>query len=113
MNKPNIEAEQFFSVDMRVGTILSAERFAKAKKPAYQLTIDFGPLGIRHSSAQITQRYQPNDLIGRQVVAVVNLPPRNIAGFSSEVLVLGSMGEDGDVILLRPDERAENGSPIG
>lgn len=106
------DISQFAALDIRVGTILTAEPFAKARKPAYQLQIDFGPLGIKKSSAQITDRYTPEILIGRQVVAVVNFPPRQIANFISEVLVLGSVNEQGHVTLLQPERPAANGEKI-
>lgn len=99
-------------LDLRVGTVTSAELFTKARVPAIKLQIDFGELGVKQSSAQITKRYVPTSLIGRQVVAVVNFPPRNIAGFMSEVLVLGGVPEKGDVILLAPDFPVANGTPI-
>ncbi len=112
---PVIDLEAFERVDMRVGRILAAEPFPEARKPAYRLRIDFGPeLGVRHSSAQLTVTYpDPAALVGRQVVAVVNFPPRRIAGFSSEVLVLGAMAPDGDVFLLTPDPAAVEGQRIG
>ena len=100
---PEITVEQFFQTEMRVGRITRAENFAKAKKPAYKLWIDFGPYGIKQSSAQITKRYTPEQLLGRLVVAVTNFPPRQIVDFSSEVLVLGVEVGQGDVILLKPD----------
>ncbi|HYO48459.1 MAG TPA: tRNA-binding protein [Chloroflexia bacterium] len=97
----------FDGIDMRVGRVVTCEPFPEARKPSYKLTIDFGPLGVKRSSAQLTVHYAPNDLIGRLVVAVVNFPPRRIAGFQSEVLVLGVPGEgvarQGSVVLLRPD----------
>lgn len=102
----------FEKVEMRVGTVMEAITFAKARKPAYQLTIDFGTLGIRRSSAQITTLYQPDELIGRQVIAVVNFPPKQIANFMSECLVLGSVGEDGTITLLQPERPVENGLRI-
>ena len=110
-----IELEDFMRVDMRVGRIVAAEPFPEARKPAYRLRIDFGPeLGERQSSAQLTVTYpNPASLVGRQVVAVVNFPPRRIAGFSSEVLVLGAMGPDGNVFLLAPEPAAEVGQSIG
>lgn len=99
-----IQYEQFLQVDMRVGKVVSAEPLPGARRPAYRLAIDFGPLGVRQSSAQITDLYTPPDLVGRLVVAVVNFPPKRIAGFRSEVLVLGVdtgagvalLGVDGD-----------------
>ncbi|BAB05504.1 chaperone CsaA [Halalkalibacterium halodurans] len=105
--------EDFQKIDLRVGTILTAEPLEKARVPAYKLTIDFGEdIGVKQSSAQLTERYTPELLIGKQIVAVVNFPPRRVAGFKSEVLVLGSVPEQGDVILLKPDTPAPNGSPI-
>jgi tRNA-binding protein len=103
----------FGSIDMRVGTILSAEPFPEARKPAIKLVIDFGPeLGHRRSSAQLTRRYGPQGLVGRQVVAAVNLGTRRIAGFTSEVLVLGGVPEDGDVVLLALDAAVPDGTRI-
>ena len=105
---------EFEKVEMRVGTILDANDFPEARKPAYQLTIDFGStIGIRKTSAQITKRYQKQTLINRQIVAVVNFPKKQIGKFMSECLVLGAVGEEGDVILLAPDFRIENGLRIG
>lgn len=102
----------FEKVDMRVGTVVAAQPFARARKPAYQLTIDFGPLGIRRSSAQITTLYTADELPGKQVIAVVNFPPKQIANFMSECLVLGSVGEDGTITLLQPERLVENGLRI-
>jgi len=105
--------DDFMKLDIRVGTILSAKVFKKAKKPAYQLEVDFGEeLGIKKSSAQITQVYQPEDLVGKQVLAVVNFPPRQIANFMSEILVLGTYSKDG-VVLITPDKPVENGDKLG
>ena len=104
----------FEKIDIRVGTITEAKDFPKAKKPAYQLTIDFGAeLGIKKSSAQITKFYSPENLIGQQVIAVVNFPPKNIAGFISECLVLGIYDENKDVVLLSPKAPVSNGLKIG
>ncbi|HNI43260.1 MAG TPA: tRNA-binding protein [Chitinophagales bacterium] len=105
--------QEFERVDMRVGTILSVADFPKARKPAYQLTIDFGDeLGIKRSSAQITNLYQANDLVGKQVIAVVNFPPKQIANFISECLVLGVVGDERGVILLQPEQKVTNGYRI-
>lgn len=106
--------DDFLKLDLRVGTIISAEFFAKAKVPAIRLEIDFGSeIGIKSSSAQITKRYTAEDIIGNQIVGVVNFPPRRIAGFNSEVLVLGGLPEQGDVVLLKPDFNIPNGTQIG
>ncbi|GGP09975.1 chaperone CsaA [Oceanobacillus neutriphilus] len=105
--------EDFMKIDLRVGTVLHAEPLEKARVPAIKLRIDFGEeIGEKQSSAQITKRYTPKDLVGRQVVAVVNFPPRRIAGFKSEVLVVGGVEEEGDVVLLGPDEQVTNGTKI-
>jgi tRNA-binding protein len=105
---------EFERTDMRVGTIIAINDFPEARKPAYQLTIDFGAeIGIRKSSAQITKRYQKEELVNRQIVAVVNFPKKQIGKFMSECLVLGAVGEGGDVILLAPDFKIENGLRIG
>ncbi len=107
------EFEDFAKLDIRVGQIRRAEVFERAKKPAYKLFIDFGAeIGEKRSSAQITQCYEPDELIGRQVLGVVNFPPRNIAGFSSEVLVLGVYSKQG-VVLITPDGSVENGDRLG
>jgi len=97
---------------MRVGKIVKVEDFPEARKPAYKLTIDFGELGVKMSSAQVTQRYRKDHLLGRQVVAVVNFPPKQIANFVSEVLVLGAITKNNEVVLLRPDENVEPGDKI-
>ncbi|WP_394338153.1 tRNA-binding protein [Flavobacterium arcticum] len=105
--------EEFEKTEMRVGTIIDVNDFPEARKPAYQLTIDFGTeIGIRKSSAQITKRYTKEGLLNRQIVAVVNFPKKQIGKFMSECLVLGAVGTEGDVILLAPDLRVENGLRI-
>jgi tRNA-binding protein len=105
--------EDFMKLDIRVGTIVEAIVFEKAKRPAYQLKIDLGEeLGIKKSSAQITEVYKCEDLIGKQVLVVVNFPPRQIADFMSEVLVLGTYSKQG-VVLITPDEQVENGDKLG
>lgn len=110
----NLTWEDFEKVDMRTGTIISAEEFPAARKPAYRLRIDFGPeIGIKNSSAQITALYRKEELLNQQVIAVVNFPPKKIADFISECLVLGVYDENKDVILLRPDKPAGNGLKIG
>src|SRR5690606_27476409 len=103
----------FIKVEMVVGTIVSAEVFKEARKPAYKLLIDFGPLGLKRSSAQITDLYGVEELPGKQVIAVVNFPPKQIANLMSECLVLGSVAENGHVTLLQPERPVENGSRIG
>ncbi len=108
----DITYADFEKVEIRVGKIIRAEEFSKALKPAFKLWIDFGPLGTKQSSAQITKFYKKEELVGRQVVAVVNFPPRQVADFMSEVLVLGAVPADGDVILLQPDQEVQLGSRI-
>lgn len=105
--------DDFQKIDMRIGTVLEAEPFHEARVPAIKLKINFGEeLGVKQSSAQITKRYEPDDLIGRQVMAVVNFPPMKIAGFSSEVLVMGGVPEQGDVVLLNVDEQVPDGTKV-
>ncbi len=111
--KDIIDWEDFEQIDVRTGTILEAMEFPKAKRPAYQLRIDFGPLGIKRSSAQITHHYQPQDLVGKQIIAVVNFPPKQIANFFSECLVLGIYDEHQQVVLLAPDKPVANGQRMG
>ena len=105
--------DDFEKIDMRVGTIVEVNDFPKAKKPAYQLKIDFGALGIKASSAQITSFYTKDTLLGKQVIAVVNFPPKQIANFISECLVLGVYTENKEVILLQPERETVNGGKIG
>ncbi|HLA55902.1 MAG TPA: tRNA-binding protein [Flavobacterium sp.] len=113
-NSNPLSRAEFEKVEMRVGTILETHDFPEARKPAFQLAIDFGPeIGIRKSSAQITKHYKKEELIGRQVVAVVNFPKKQIGKFMSECLVLGAMESDGGVVLLHPDLKIENGLRIG
>ena len=107
-----VSVDDFVRIDIRVGTVLRAEAFPEARKPAFKLWIDFGPLGVRQTSAQITQLYQPEELVGRQVVAVVNFSPRKVAGFNSEVLVLGAATQKGSITLLAPDAYAPDGERI-
>ncbi|MGE7823784.1 chaperone CsaA [Paenibacillus sp. NPDC093718] len=104
--------DDFTKLDIRIGTIVEAEPFPEARVPAIKMKIDFGPLGIKRTSAQITNRYDADTIIGNQVIAIVNFPPRRIAGYQSEVLVLGGVPEQGDVVLLKPDVKLPNGTPI-
>lgn len=104
--------QDFEKVDIRTGTITSAELFPEAKKAAYKLTIDFGDLGVRKSSAQVTSLYQPHELIGRQVVAVINFPVKQVANFISECLVLGAVQKDGSVVLLQTERIMANGIKV-
>ena len=108
-----ISWQDFEKVDMRVGVVTDAREFPEARRPALRLLIDFGPLGVKRSSAQITAHYRPAELIGRRVVAVVNFSPKQIGPFVSEVLVLGAYNAAGEVILLNPDQPVAPGSKIG
>ena len=108
-----ISLNDFEKIDIRVGTIIEAKEFPKAKKPAYKLTIDFGESGIKQSSAQITKFYCVEELVGQHVIAVVNFPPKKIADFFSECLVLGIYDENKDVVLIQPKHSVSNGSKIG
>lgn len=108
-----ITFEDFQKIDIRVGKIIEVLDFKEARNPSYKIKIDFGGLGIRNSSAQITKLYSKEDLLNRQIIAVVNFPPKRIAGFKSEVLILGVMKEDGEVILLQPEREAPLGYRIG
>jgi len=108
-----ISYDDFAKIDIRVGRIVQVDAFPQARKPAYRLRIDFGPtIGVKHSSAQITKYYDPNDLVGKLVLAVVNFPPRQIATFFSEVLTLGVILGEGDICLVHPDRDVPLGSPI-
>lgn len=110
----NLTWNEFEKIEMRTGTVLAVSDFPEARKPAYQLTIDFGSeIGIRKSSAQITRRYQKEDLIGKQIVAVVNFPKKQIGKFMSECLVLGSMGAEQDIVLLTSDVKVADGLRVG
>ena len=108
-----ISWQQFEAIDIRTGTIMDVQPFTKAKKPAYKLTIDFGNLGIKKSSAQITKHYNAEELMNKQVVAVVNFPPKQIADYISECLVLGVYDDNNDVVLLQPGKPVSNGCKIG
>jgi tRNA-binding protein len=109
---PTVEAAQFFAVDIRSAVVTAVEEFPEARRPAYKLRLDLGPLGERVSSAQITS-YPPEDLVGSTVVCVANFPPRRVAGFKSEVLVLGVYDPEGTVVLLRPDRPVPPGQRVG
>jgi tRNA-binding protein len=104
--------EEFTKIEIRVGTVVRAEAFDRARRPAVKMWIDFGPLGVLTSSAQITRRYEPEQLIGTQVLGVTNFPPRKIAGFSSQVLVLGAVPAEEDVVLVRPEEAVDPGTRV-
>lgn len=109
---PTISYDDFERVEMRVGRIVRAEPFPEARRPAYRLWIDFGELGVKRSSAQVTAHYATEELVGRQVVAVTNFPPKQIATFMSEVLVLGVPSEQGEVVLLSPDLEVPEGGRV-
>ncbi len=108
----HITYDDFLKVDIRVGRVVQVDDFPKARKPAYKLQIDFGPLGVKASSAQITRYYEKEDLLGKQVLAVVNFPPRQIADFFSEVLTLGVILGEGDIVLVHPDREVPLGLPL-
>ena len=111
--KSEITFKDFSKIDIRIGTILEVNDFPNARKPSYQLTIDFGALGLKKSSAQITELYSTEEIIGKQVIAVVNFPAKQIANFMSECLVLGGIGENKEVTLIQPERKVENGTKIG
>lgn len=111
--KEECSFDNFLALDIRTGTIIEVEDFPKAKKPAYKLKIDFGDIGIKYSSAQITKLYKKENLIGKRIVAIVNFPKKQIANFFSECLVLGAVKEDGEVALLSVNEDCNNGTSIG
>ena len=113
MIKPEISWEEFEKLDIRTGTILSVSDFPKAKNPSYQLEIDFGDLGIKNSSAQITDLYKKEDLIGKQIIAIVNFPKKQIANYFSECLILGVLGENKEVTILSTTLPVKNGLSIG
>ena len=110
--KEEISFEDFIKVDIRIGTITEVKEFPKAKKPAYQILIDFGTIGIKKSSAQITELYTKEKLLGKQVMAIINFNPRQIANFMSECLILGVYNKDGDVVLLQTSQPIKNGEQI-
>ncbi len=105
--------DEFMNVEMRVGTIISAEIFKEVRNPAYKITVDFGEFGIRKTSAQVTVLYEAEELIGKQVVAVVNFPPKQIANMMSECLIMGGIGDNKEVTLLQPERTVKNGTRIG
>lgn len=113
MSTNEITWNDFSKIEMRVGTILTAEVFEKVQNPAYKMTIDFGEFGIKKTSAQVTNLYKPEELVDKQVVAVINFPPKQIANMMSECLVLGGLGDNKDVILLQPERKVKNGTRIG
>ena len=113
MNDNSLTWNDFTKVEMRIGTIISAEIFEKVKKPAYKMQIDFGEYGIKKTSAQITKLYTPEELIGNQIVAVINFPKKQIATIMSECLVLGGIGDNKEVTLISPERNIKNGTRIG
>lgn len=113
LEKNVIQWDDFIKVEMRIGTVISCEVFERARNPAYKMNIDFGEFGIRKTSAQITKLYRPENVIGKQVIAVLNFPPKQIANMMSECLVLGGVGENNEVTLIQPERTTKNGTRIG
>jgi len=113
LNEKELTWDEFMKVEMLVGTIISAENFDEARNSAFKMSVDFGDKGIKKTSAQITTIYNPEELLGKQVVAVVNFPPKQIANIMSECLVLGAIGENKEVVLIEPDRKIVNGTKIG
>ncbi|MFN2260871.1 MAG: tRNA-binding protein [Psychroflexus sp.] len=111
--KTDLTWKDFQKVDMRVGTIISAEIFEEAKQPAYKMLVDLGEFGIKKTSAQITELYKPDDLIGKQTVVVINFPKKQIANMMSECLVLGAVGEQKQITIIQPESKVKNGTKIG
>jgi tRNA-binding protein len=112
-NEKKLTWEEFTKVDIRIGTIIKAEEFKGLNKPAYKIQIDFGEIGIRKTSAQLTKLYNPDDLIGKQILAVINFPNKQIKNFMSECLILGAIGQKGEVILVETERKTINGLKIG
>ncbi|WP_369048417.1 tRNA-binding protein [Tenacibaculum sp. UWU-22] len=112
-NEKKLTWREFMNVEMRVGTVIAAEEFKEAQNPAYKLIIDFGEYGTQKTSAQITKLYDAEKLIGKQIIAVVNFPPKQIANMMSECLVLGAVGENKEVTLIEPERNVKNGTRIG
>lgn len=113
MKENQLTWKEFMKVEMRVGTIIAAEQFKEARNPAYKMTIDFGEYGTKKTSAQITELYEVEKLIGEQIIAVVNFPPKQIANMMSECLILGGVGENKEVTLIEPERKIQNGTKIG
>ena len=111
--KQNLTWNEFINVEMRTGTIIETELFEKAKFPAYKIRVDFGEFGIRKTSAQLTKRYSAKELIGKQIIAVINFPSKQIADMMSECLILGAVGEDNDVTIIAPELKVKNGLRVG
>ena len=112
MSQATIDFEEFARVDLRAGTVVRAEEFPEARKPAYRIWVDFGDLGVKQTSAQVTDLYRPQELVGKRVVGVVNLPPKRIAGFESQFLLTGFDSAGGGVVLAQPEREVPNGSKL-